>query len=113
MTAAIPGLEEAIEAAYRNKPSLLASPDMDLDSGLGDWCVMFEDANWERWPCEDDDCPARPGWDIALSEQGNVLRSALAIEVETLIRQRLSEFAERFQAEHPEAVLRTVEVAAA
>ena len=87
-------------------PGGLAAPAVDLDDAVGDVTASFVDALWERWPCEDDDCPARPGWDVALSEAENAMRIRLGHDLERMVRRRLAAFAERFQAEHPEAVLR-------
>ncbi len=107
-------LEAAIEAAYQYVPNSLAPsdrPEMARDGYIGDWVLSFtlDPGPWERWSCEDEDCPARPDWDRALAEATTALRDDLEREVDALIRQRLADFARQFQAEHPEAVIRGAE----
>ncbi len=44
----------------------------------------------ERWTCQDDDCPARPAWDRALSDLLETVAPAIAGEMVELGTRRLT-----------------------
>ena len=85
----------------------------DLDAGT--WLMYLFDV-WERWPCSDEGCPARPGWDVARSD----MFEALAPKADGLVRDMLDTlvatvaeaFAE-YAKVHPDAPLRQTEGKAA
>jgi len=108
----IPGLEDAIEAAWNrklvaNEPSFRLRLDDGL-TGIGDY---FTAALWDRnRSCDSDDgCPNREPWDRVLDDAEYETMQAAKDEAIALIKQRLAQFAERFMVEHPEAQLREVE----
>lgn len=107
--ATIPGLEDAIERAYRQDPAPgMDPPIVNLASAVEDWTLtLLTEGPWQRWSCADESCPARPAWDKALSVAYGEAAQSIGGEVEALIRDRLADFAARFQSEHPEAELRT------
>jgi hypothetical protein len=75
---------------------------------------LFTDALWERnQACDEEDCPNRAAWDRALTPAADEALTVARKEAMALIRQHMTAFAERFQAEYPEAVLREREAAAA
>ncbi len=96
-------ISQAIETAYSNRAEPCRStPEMYLDNAVNDWLVDLMRALWERWPCDDGRCPARPAADIALG--------ALYAEIEPIteqaadfIRGRFAALAVTFAAEHPDA----------
>lgn len=107
MTAIAPErLEAAIDTAYTERPAPHPSAEVALSDHVGMFFWDFTHELWGLWDCESDECPARPAWRIALSEECQQAKDELHDEVISLIRARLAEFAERFQDEHPEAVLR-------
>lgn len=101
----IPGLEQALERAYSDEAAS-QTPEVDINAALGYWAYGFGDRLWRRWDCESDHCPGEPEWCKVLSDAIDPLPAAIEEEVVALVRRRLAEFAETFQAEHPEAVLR-------
>lgn len=110
-TTAIPGIEQAIDHAAAKRSRGNVSTDAVLEETISEWWWAFQRALWQRWECDSDSCPGTPAWDHALAEAGEAGIDALEAEVNALIRLRLAEFAARFQAEHPEAVLREVKPA--
>ncbi|MBA2556967.1 MAG: hypothetical protein H0V12_06425 [Chloroflexi bacterium] len=75
---------------------------MYLDDAVNDWQSNLVRALWERWPCDDENCPARPAADIALS--AFYVESEAIIEAAAdLIRGRFAALAVKFAAEYPDA----------
>ena len=109
----IPGLEETIESSGNTRNVMGHAPSFELETALSDWFYGFLGQTWQRWPCGDEDCPARPAWDAALDEAVDSISWGVTLSIEAevmaLIEKRMTEFAERFQREHPEAHLREVE----
>ena len=98
-------ITEAIEAAYKDRGRLGGSPMQEIESAVTAWTSDLTRLLWQRWPCDDEKCPARPAWDHRLDalQYDSDLQSSLEMECVDLIRRRLREMVLAFSAEHPEA----------
>ena len=114
-TRTIPGLEEAIEAAWATRHRKHApAVRLVIDEAVNEATYRFVGFGLgPNQSCDDAECPNRPAWDVELDIANGRFATALGKDVERLIRRRLAAFAQSFQAEHPEAVLRPAEEAAA
>lgn len=59
----------------------------------------------ERWTCQDDDCPARPAWDRALSDLLETVAPVIAGEMVELGTRRLTLALSAHLAAHPDTPL--------
>lgn len=108
-TGTIPSLEEAILAAWDGTIRPHDNLRVTLTDAMTDTAYLFTNALWQRnQACDADDCPNRPAWDRELTAAADAAMNAARDEALALIFDRMAAFAERFQAEHPEAVLREV-----
>lgn len=98
----LPSIEEVVEAGFNGRGGG-RTPYMDLDNAVSDWTSEVFDKTFERWPCDDDDCPARPAWDKELSEMWGTFTASLNRSVERTIRSRLVKAMHAFAEAHPEA----------
>lgn len=73
------------------------------DEDVGTWCLNVTVDAFDRWPCNDDDCPARPAWDADLARLFDRL-----VGIEDQIHRKVRKHFERelsaFAAQHPEAL---------
>jgi hypothetical protein len=77
----------------------------NLESAISDWISESMDGAWARWPCDDDGCPGRPAWDLAMSEAWNRLHKRLNRDLERTIRHAIVKELVAFAAAHPDARL--------
>lgn len=107
-------ISDAIAAAGDMKGNSRPSPVAQLEDIVWDWTYNFpHDALWQRWSCENDNCPGRPDYDKRLSELfAEVTDDHLIERLSSLIEDRLAVAARKFAAEYPEAPRAKVEVAA-
>ncbi len=101
-------INEAIEVAYHSRPGFGGThgtpPELSLESAISDWwsLVMGHAGLWERWPCGDEKCPARPAYDDAISKLSNEL-GLVQEACADLIRGRFAEMAVRIRDQYPDA----------
>lgn len=103
-------LEAGIVAAFDTRTPHLESVRFKLDEAINEWRYKV-DGLFDRWPCEDRDCPARPAWDVALDDAlagGDKLLAHVEGEIRDWLFSRLLAFAKA----HPEAVLAPLEAPA-
>lgn len=112
-TATIPGLAEAIERAYTAPVNNYPCHDVALEDALGMWWYDSIRAIFDRWDCDNEECPGLPAWDDTLGDESEAALEVARDEALALFRDRIAGFAGLFAKEHPEAMLRTAEAAAA
>lgn len=66
----------------------------------------------KRWTCSDENCPARPDWDKALSDLLSKMGNELDNEIHRVTTKTLVKGLTAFLAEHPDTPLRQMDEAA-
>lgn len=93
---------EIIEQAFRERPGALDRPSGDVADAVNNWfsgiCHRLD-----RWPCDDEGCPARPAWDVALDDLYGRVTTSLERRVERMIGRTFLRELMAFAEAHPEA----------
>ena len=96
-------VREAVQAAGDMKGTFNEpGPEFALHGLVETWHHNLMGSFWQRWPCDDENCPARPEWDKRLDELYDSIEP-LTAECIALINNRLAELAMKFTAEYPDA----------
>lgn len=103
-------IAQAIEAAYdASAPSDRRmgrlSPRWSIIQAVETWRYRILEHAFDRWPCDDEECPARPGWDVALDRLAEELREdKLAERMADVFRGHMIGLLADYVRAHPDAV---------
>ncbi len=95
------------DAALDTRPGSLFRPSSSLEDAVTNVTANLLDHRFfDRWTCDNEDCPARPAWDHALDETfGRITANAQESMLEAF-RAILIRELEAFAKAHPEAAWR-------
>lgn len=87
-------------------------PETSADS-FASTLLDSDDGPFERWMCTDEDCPARPTWDRALSDAYGELSDAITKEMERVVIEQSIVILTKLLQAYPDLPLKAEKVAAA
>ncbi|MBX3031418.1 MAG: hypothetical protein KF809_14825 [Chloroflexi bacterium] len=79
---------------------------LTLESAINESVSEAARMVWSEWPCDSEDCPARPSWEPDLWTTRTALERELLEDVTALIRDRIEAVFIAFGETHPRATLR-------
>ncbi len=94
------------DEAMDERPGANTQPSLAIESAVSSGTSAVIDRLVDRWACDSDTCPGRPGWDAALSEAWDRITDNAEQTMREAFRAIVIRELEGFAKAHPEAAWR-------